>query len=253
MSLRARVGRHTREGGRQCQNWADDQQTTTNLLNHIAVDNGGAAGNLKAPIRQGLCGDALYAAILQFEARHFQGQRNGFVDPGGALLKRLEDLAAPAAETRLDILRGNVLNMPKVLTRTWLKGTWKAGDLVELDKLVRMAVDHIDKLKSIKDDTGKPLEALPWYGEVVGRASMAFGDNFYEYANKGEVVIINSTGRRQVVVPQMQFASPLVRDSTVVTSWLPALLLFNEGLCFPLVSFNHISSAFARQEAVGLW
>src|ERR1041385_5219270 len=92
MSLRARVGRHTLEGGRQCQNWADDQQTITNLLNRIGASDGGAAGNLKAPIRAGFCSDALYSSILKFENKHFPAQRRGYIDPGSTMWKRLADL-----------------------------------------------------------------------------------------------------------------------------------------------------------------
>jgi hypothetical protein len=127
MSLRARVGRHTREGGRQCQNWADDQQKVTGLLNHIDTNNGGTQGKLNESFRPGVCSDALYGAISRFEDKHFPGQRNGYVDPASALLKRLEALAeasnaapiaAPAqrsGETRLDILRRNVLLLPSAI------------------------------------------------------------------------------------------------------------------------------------------
>jgi hypothetical protein len=53
------------------------------LLNRIAINNGGP------PVRPGICGDALYSAIVQFEGKHLGGQRNGYVDPGGAMLKLL--------------------------------------------------------------------------------------------------------------------------------------------------------------------
>jgi hypothetical protein len=97
MALRARVGRHTSDGGRHCQNWPDDQQTVISLLNHIPVIAGGAAGSLSRPVVSGICSDELYRAVSTFEDKHFPGQRSGFVDPGGAMLKRLEDLVAAAA------------------------------------------------------------------------------------------------------------------------------------------------------------
>lgn len=99
MPLRGRVGRHTRLGGRQCQNWPDDQQTIIDLLNHIPVSQGGAGGSITGGVISGVSSDALYKAIVQFEDRYYPGQRNGFVEPGGTMLKLMEALAAekPAA------------------------------------------------------------------------------------------------------------------------------------------------------------
>ena len=94
MPLRGRVGRHSHAGGRQCQNWSDDQTTVITLLNRIPVSDGGAGGSLTGRIVAGLSSDALYRAIVQFEDRHFPRQRSGFVDPGGPMLMRLEQLAA---------------------------------------------------------------------------------------------------------------------------------------------------------------
>src|SRR5262245_2706003 len=99
MLLRGRVGRHARAGGRQCQNWIEDQQTVIGLLNRIAANDGGGGGILGGPIVAGISSDALYRAIAQFEDRHFPGQRSGFVDPGGAMLKRMEELAGGTANT----------------------------------------------------------------------------------------------------------------------------------------------------------
>src|SRR5262245_51941030 len=94
MPLRARVGRHTRQEGRHCQNWPDDQRTIIALLNRISVDAGGAAGRLSKPVISGICSDELYRAISIFEDKYWPGQRSGYVDPGGAMLKRMEELAA---------------------------------------------------------------------------------------------------------------------------------------------------------------
>jgi hypothetical protein len=41
MPIRARVGKHTRAGGRQCQNLADDQRTVVDLLNRIPTARAG--------------------------------------------------------------------------------------------------------------------------------------------------------------------------------------------------------------------
>jgi hypothetical protein len=94
MPLRARVGRHTHDGGRHCQNSPDDQQTVIGLLNRTPADAGGAAGSLSTPVISGICSDALYRAISTFEDKYWPGQRSGYVDPGGAMLRRLEELAA---------------------------------------------------------------------------------------------------------------------------------------------------------------
>jgi hypothetical protein len=106
MQLRGRVGRHNRDGGRQCQNWPDDQQSIVGLLNRISVGAGGSSGSLSKPVIAGICSDELYRAISTFEDKYFPGQRSGYVDPGGAMLKRMEDLTAapPAASGPIDFV-----------------------------------------------------------------------------------------------------------------------------------------------------
>src|SRR5260370_32194760 len=96
MSIRARVGRHTRSGGRHCQNWADDQKVIIDLLNHIPLTSGGTGGGLNPRIVAGICSDQLYAAISAFEDRYFPGQRSGFIDPSGPMYQKLTILAARA-------------------------------------------------------------------------------------------------------------------------------------------------------------
>lgn len=102
MSLRGCVGRYTREDGRHCQNWPDDQLTVIDLLNSIAAHDGGADGTLDGNINgrlvAGISSDALYTAIARFEDWHFPGQCGGFVAPDGPLLTRLEELSAPARQ-----------------------------------------------------------------------------------------------------------------------------------------------------------
>src|SRR4051812_6651529 len=97
MTIRDRVGRHTQEGGRHCQNRPDDQQNVITLLNRIPITNGGSADGLRNQVRSGLCGDELYRAISTFEEKHFPGQRRGYVDPAGPMLKRMEELATLSA------------------------------------------------------------------------------------------------------------------------------------------------------------
>jgi hypothetical protein len=100
MPIRARVGRHTRADGRQCQNWVDDQKTVIELLNRIPAASGGAGGSLKPRVVAGIASNELYAAIVAFEAKHFSGQRLGFFEPGGPMFKKLEALGTPAAAPR---------------------------------------------------------------------------------------------------------------------------------------------------------
>src|SRR5260370_2669354 len=164
MSLKASVGRHTQANGRQCQNYPEGQQTVIDLLNGIPVGKGGAGGSLKGHIVSGICSDALYHAISQFEDKYFPRQRQGFVDPGGPMLKRMEELAGralakPAAETSLDVLRRSVLNADANL-----KGLWAAGDRVQMDSLIAMPVKHVDDLKRMN------LNKLPWWAELFGKA-----------------------------------------------------------------------------------
>src|SRR5437870_3081919 len=97
MPIRARVGRHTRSGGRHCQNWADDQKDIIDLLNRIPLTSGGTGGGFNPRIVAGICSDELYAAISAFEDKYFPGQRIGFIDPGGPMYQKLAILAASAS------------------------------------------------------------------------------------------------------------------------------------------------------------
>ena len=92
MPLRARVGRHANTGV-QCQNWLEDQQTVIALLNLIPAAEGGAQASLAGRVVAGLASDALYKAILRFQKQYFPRQQTRFVDPGGAVLAKMETLA----------------------------------------------------------------------------------------------------------------------------------------------------------------
>jgi hypothetical protein len=91
MSLRGRVGQHG-VGGRQCQNWVEDQQLVIDVLNQIPVIKGGAGGSLRGRIVLGIASHALHLAILRFEDKYFPGQRSGFIDPNGKMWGRMLDL-----------------------------------------------------------------------------------------------------------------------------------------------------------------
>ena len=90
MSILERVGRHARAGGRHCRNLVDDQQFIINLLNYISVSLGGTEGKLQFKrLVDGVCPDALYAAIVRFEDRYFPKQGSGYVDPDGMMIKEV--------------------------------------------------------------------------------------------------------------------------------------------------------------------
>jgi hypothetical protein len=90
--LRARVGRHTRAGGRACQNRADDQKTVIDLLNRIPAASGGAGGGLKPRVIDGIASNERYAAIVAFETKYLPGRRLGYFEPGGTMFRKLEAL-----------------------------------------------------------------------------------------------------------------------------------------------------------------
>jgi hypothetical protein len=259
MSLRARVGRHTHDRGRQCQNFPADQQAVIDLLNRIPVIQGGAGGALKGPVVPGMCSDALYRAISQFEDKYFPGQRSGFVDPGGAMLKRMEALAGRAqpkadAESPLDILSRNVQNADKVVAVHWT-----AGDRVRLDELVAMAIKHIGGLKQVKDKSGIPLDKLPSWAELFGRAyilkpweeliNVKHG-RFSDALIKPHLEAIDQQGHTYKVEDTMKYGHPLKFDDEIVTWKLPALILFQDGLCSFVPSQAQVVAAAQHEFAM---
>jgi len=179
MAIQMRVGRVTRDGGRQCTNWVPDQKEVTGLLNAIAIAAGGTQGKLsEAYIQPYVCSDALYAGIVRFEDKHFPGQRNGYVVPGSAMYQRLVDLASgkparpqPVYEHPIDMLRRNLLNIAAVVAQFEGNFRWSSGDRVQLDQLIRMAVEHIEVAKLAQEGTGVTGSlTLPWWGTVFGWA-----------------------------------------------------------------------------------
>jgi len=101
MPLRGRVGRHA-SSGKHCQNWKNDQQHVTALLNRFPAEYGGAAGNLNGRMVAGIASDALYQAIIRFQ-KHQVPVQTGFIGPGDLSLQVLERNAvapAPPAQAR---------------------------------------------------------------------------------------------------------------------------------------------------------
>ena len=99
MPLRSRVGQHAATGA-QCQNRIEDQYQVIMSLNFIpAVDGGAQAGLPIDRVVSGIASDALCKAILRFQKQHFPAQQSGFVDPGGAVLAKMEMLASRPVAT----------------------------------------------------------------------------------------------------------------------------------------------------------
>jgi hypothetical protein len=210
------------------------------LLNRIPVNDGGAGGSLNGRIVSGLSSDALYGAISQFEDKHFPGQRSGFVDPAGLMLKRMEELAArtastpapatkgPAKEDPLDILRRNVLDEKPV------RGVWTAGELVAFDPLVTQAVRHIDSLKE------QGYKKLPWDVELFGRAHV-IGYPVMQLDKDGTITISFYGLDQKGPLPEMRYGTPvhIGMFNKVVTAWLGALLLYDDGICVRIRPWNY--------------
>lgn len=239
MSLRGRVGRHARQGGRHCQNWVEDQRTVVGLLNRIPASGGGAGGSLNGNIAgrmvAGMASDELYAAILRFEDKHFPGQRSGFVDPGGAMLKRMQELAARAAvaaandsapvplppiaqpPTSLERLRAHVLSdaSSKPLT---------PAQKADLAPLVVMAVKHIDYLIE------QGHTRLPWMVELFGRAHIT--QDMLPIRIYGPLEFVVTGGKRvKLPLPEMRFGAPVNIAADITTENLGALLLYDSAVC----------------------
>jgi hypothetical protein len=99
-TMRARVGKHTQDGRRDCQNWVDDQNRVIDLLNRIPTASGGAGGGLRPRVIAGIASNELYAAIVAFERKYFPGQHLGYFDPAGPMFRKLEALGTPAPAPR---------------------------------------------------------------------------------------------------------------------------------------------------------
>jgi len=239
MPLRGRVGRHTQSGGRHCQNWVEDQEAVIMLLNHVPLASGGTGGKLDGRIHgrmvAGMASEALYASISRFEDTHFPRQRSGFVDPGGAMLRRMSELAAGALnpiqepppldpvpatyfDKFIDFQRRKVLDERKAKL-------FSDAERKAFQPLVDMAVKHID---SLKNDLGRT--ELPWPVAMFGRAYI-FKDRI-PFIESGSVVFMAPGLRQSLPLPEMRFGQPVDMQMDVATGKLGALLLYSHlGEC----------------------
>ncbi len=242
MPLRGRVGRHTKLQGRHCQNWTDDQTTVIDLLSRIPAAEGGAGDSLiGSRIVNGMASAALYGAITHFEDTHFPGQRSGFVDPGGAMLKRMEELAANRSKRgrwyrdpddpqpipkpdMLGLLLGNVLDESDLTAREVKHFT--ARERVDFAPLLGMAVKHIEDLKKMG------MTDLPWGVELFGRAYIHSWRKWASVDSDGTVEFRDyddADYAEELPLPEMRFGSPVESHLEITTGKMGALLLYAGG------------------------
>jgi hypothetical protein len=260
MPLRGRVGRHTQSGGRHCQNWVEDQEAVIMLLNHVPLSSGGAGGSLDGRIHgrmvAGMASEALYASISRFEDMHFPRQRSGFVDPGGAMLRRMQDLASRASEPAdelptLDPVPATFFDKSIDFQRRKVLDERKAKLFSEAERkafkpLVDMAVKHID---SLKNDLGRT--ELPWPVGMFGRAYIT-KDVVPVVEKDGSVVFLalSFSGRRSLPLPEMRYGQPIDMQMDITTGKLGALLLYSRlGECCRVPPYhrgaiNHLGPPF---------
>jgi hypothetical protein len=253
MPLKGRVGRHTKQQGRHCQNWPEDQILVVGLLNRIAESEGGAGGGLTPRIVNGMASDELYSAISRFENQHFPGQGSGYVDPGGAMLKRMEELAMPPPSSRgrfnrdpwdavplpqpwtLDYIYRELLNhLPSNIREPLEKGGHLHAE--GGDALIVMAVRHVKSLQERK------FTRLPWPVVMWGRAYIYKSFKMLPYAESdGSVSFMNvdTHDRVEPNLPHMRYGEPIEATSnSVITGKLHAFLLYTGGM-FRLIPPYH--------------
>ncbi|HKU97440.1 MAG TPA: hypothetical protein VJR58_19285 [Vineibacter sp.] len=241
MPIRGRVGRHARHGGQHCQNWPDDQQNVIGLLNRIAVNDGGTGGglngNIGGRIVAGMASDALYRAIMTFEDKHFPGQRSGFVDPAGGMLKRLEELAARAVKVPANDLAPEPIDLapPPVIDSALDRLRRSIGDdtpyrkfpmsqQVAMGQLVMVAVMYVDSLKA------RGLERLPSPVELFGRAYFTKGKLATRI--RGDLEFIADGGKSERPPPITErFGGSVDILADITTGESGALLLYESGAC----------------------
>ena len=263
MPIRGRVGRHTRAQGRHCQNWPDDQKTVVALLNKIDFDAGGAEGSLDTQVVNGVCSAKLYSAISRFEDKYFPGQRSGFVDPRGKMLQRMEKLSTGGPKVIIE----SVKSVPKnyladlhacLLDDSEVRGKWTAGEQVQVDGLVNMAINHLDRLM------GMDLDDLPWPAELFGRAYVTRYDPMAMWSNYGREITslvksrslrfanpdfdtkdpsakgyeMDAQGVEAPPLSEMKYGNPVSLDYWITTAHLPAVLLFKQGWCRRIRSYS---------------
>ena len=261
MPLRGRVGRHTQHGGRHCQNWQDDQQAVIALLNRIPAQDGGAGGslngNISGRIVAGMASDALYRAITTFEDKHFPRQRSGFVDPGGPMLKRMEELAArstkapanrPPADpivvapqsphvSSLDRLRFNIGN-----DTPWAR--YPPAHAKNFGSLIMLAVMYVDSLKA------QGMSSLPHQVVLFGRAYLT--KDLLPFMGGGDLEFIGDKGKSVRPPPMTEsYGKPVDMAADITTTDVGALLLYDNTICYRVSPYHTGRIAYLQDMSSG--
>jgi hypothetical protein len=248
MPLRGRVGRHTQQGGRHCQNWQDDQQTVITLLNRIPAQDGGAGGSLNGNIAgrivAGMASDALYRAISRFEDKHFPRRRSGFVDPGGVMLRRMEELAARAAKATANRPPPDPIMLPpqppvrtsldRLLDHVLLDAPWSHYPVSQRNAFARLqglAMLYIEGLKT------QGVNSLPYQVVLFGRAYITKGK--MPTMARGDLEFITDKGRSERPPPMTEsYGGPVDITADVTTGSSGVLLLYDNTICYRVFPYH---------------
>jgi hypothetical protein len=247
MPLRGRVGRHTKQNGRHCQNRPEDQMAVITLLNRIAVGDGGAEGKLEVRVVNGIASDALYKAISRFENQHYKGQGSGYVDPDGAMFKKMDELAKrplspprgypsrypPIEDTprpppgSLEVVYRDLLNqLPYKMREAMENGGPLSAE--GRDALFVMAARQV---KSLQEQN---FRRLPWPVAMFGRAYVFRSFKMLGYIHDdGSVSFLNTDTHdtERPKLPEMRFGQPVESAAmSAITGKLDALLLYDNGI-----------------------
>jgi hypothetical protein len=243
--IRGRVGRHTQAGGRQCQNWSDDQKFVIALLNLISISDGGAGGHLDVGGRivAGIASDTLCRAISTFEDRHFPRQRSGFVDPGGGMLRRMEEIVArsvkaPAIRPRLDpiVVPPPIpvrTSLDRALDNVFIDAPWSSYPVAQRNaftRVVGLAVLYIEALKA------QGMTGLPYQVVLFGRAYLT--TNLLPTTARGSLEFINDKGGTEHPPLIERFGAPIDLAGDITTGKDVALLLYANTVSYRVFPYH---------------
>jgi hypothetical protein len=191
-----------------------------------------------------MASEELYGAVTRFENQHFPGQRSGYVDPGGAMLKKMEDLAKKSVVSRrhprfdpdyeplppkwsLEVIHRDLLYKLPSSIRDPLEsgGSFRAE---ARDALLVMAARHVKSLMEQK------FTQLPWPVAMFGRAYVFKSFKMLAHVDSdGTVSFLNvdTHETEEPKLPMMRYGEPVdAASNSVITGKLDVLLLYMNGL-----------------------
>jgi hypothetical protein len=243
--IQGRVGRHTQQGGRHCQNWSGDQKFVIALLNLISVSEGGAGGRLDIAERivPGIASDALYRAISTFEDKQFPRQRSGFVDPGGGMLRRMEEIVArsvrePAIRPKFEPIvvpppTPIRTSLDRALDDVFIDAPWATYPLAQRNafaRVVGLAVLYIEALKA------NGMTSLPYQVVLFGRAYVT--TNLMPTMARGSLEFISDKGGTQRPPLIERFGGPIDLTGDITTGGDGALLLYANTVSYRVFPYH---------------